>query len=153
MTTRPVTGRTSPEITPKSVDLPAPFGPTNPTMVPGGTSMETSDRAVSPPKRTVTPVAARTGSADAVGDATGSADSGKVAPDHGRGLLGQRDLARLRDAAHLVPEPQDLPGVLRHGPVGELGHLHGTEPEEDGRDLGVGGGQVGHGDTRQHRVG
>ncbi len=56
--TRPALHRCRPESTPSSVDFPAPFGPTRPAMDPLATSIETSESAVSPPKRTVTPWAA-----------------------------------------------------------------------------------------------
>ena len=57
--TAPSLGRCRPESTPSRVDLPAPFGPTSPAMRPGSTSMDTLESAVSPPKRTVMPLAAR----------------------------------------------------------------------------------------------
>ena len=73
--TRPALGRTRPESTPRSVDLPAPFGPTRPAISPGCTWMETSESAVSPPKRTVTPSAVNAG--EVTSDAPSS--SGTVA--------------------------------------------------------------------------
>ena len=50
----PPAGRSIPDITPNSVLLPAPFGPTRPAIVPGSTATLTSDSATRPPKRTVT---------------------------------------------------------------------------------------------------
>ena len=47
-------GGAGPDSTPKSVVLPAPLGPTSPTIVAGGTDRLTSLRATRPPKRTVT---------------------------------------------------------------------------------------------------
>ncbi len=55
--TRPAIGRCSPESTANSVDFPAPLGPTRPAMAPGLTARDTSESAVSPPKRTVMPAA------------------------------------------------------------------------------------------------
>ena len=54
-------GRSSPDSTPKSVVFPAPFGPTRPTIVAGGTARLTSLSATRPPKRTVTLLASSTG--------------------------------------------------------------------------------------------
>ena len=50
--TSPSSGRTKPQMTLKSVVLPAPLGPMTPTTSPGETVNETSSSAVSPPKRT-----------------------------------------------------------------------------------------------------
>src|SRR6185503_12678454 len=61
MVTRPARGRTSPESTPNNVVLPAPLGPTRPTVVPRGTVRLTLSRATTPPNRTVTPSAASNG--------------------------------------------------------------------------------------------
>ena len=73
--TRPVFGRSNPDSTPNRVDLPAPLGPTRPAIRPGSTSMETSESAVSPPKRTVTPEAANA-HAGAAGGLAGSGVAG-----------------------------------------------------------------------------
>ena len=53
--TVPASARTKPQMTLKSVVLPAPLGPITPTTSPGATASDTSSRAVNPPKRTVTP--------------------------------------------------------------------------------------------------
>ena len=51
--TTPELGFSMPEMQPSSVDLPDPFGPIRPTIVPGSISNETSSSAVTPPKRLV----------------------------------------------------------------------------------------------------
>src|SRR5271154_262030 len=135
MKTRPATGRRSPEMTPKSVDLPAPFGPTRPTMLLAGTSMDTSDNAVRPPNRTVTPVADNTVSGERA--TSGAIRSDKIPPDDSS-LLDWRDLVGLGYSAYLVPDPEKLACVLRHRPIGVLGDLHRTESEEDRCYFGVG---------------
>ena len=80
ISTRPPRGCRRPESTPKSVVLPAPFGPTRPTVDPGGTDRLTPSSATTPPKRMVMFSAARTGAgnAAAVGASTGPRFGGAV---------------------------------------------------------------------------
>src|SRR3546814_3868317 len=57
--TRPASGSSNPTSRRSRVDLPAPFGPSRPTMLPPSSDTDTSRTAARPPSRFVTPSAAR----------------------------------------------------------------------------------------------
>ncbi len=145
--TAPALGRCKPDRTPRSVDFPAPFGPTSPAMPPGCTSMETSDSARSPPKRTVMPLATsaavvvgRSGRGRSLGgrhetrSVIRGAPSTAPTPDR-RAQVAGRLIARTR---RLEPQQQGLepPALLGQCAVGVLGCGDRAEAEADLKRVG-----------------
>ena len=119
--TCPAFGRRRPERTARSVDLPAPFGPTRPAMRPGCTSRLTCERAVRPPKRTVISLAARAASPAPAGTSavcvSPGADITRCAPP--RASL-PPDPGRLLGGSGLPP--RCLPGAVANAePTVEAG--------------------------------
>ena len=112
-------GLIKPDRTPNRVLLPAPFGPTSPTMVAGGTARSTSLSATRPPKRTVTPMHARR----------------PTAPRGGRSVISGRSPPCATRAGHrstrrdtLASSAADLPGVLGHRALRVAGHATAPKP-------------------------
>ena len=98
----PSCGRTNPQTALKRVVLPAPLGPMMPVTLPGGTEIDTSLSAASPPKRTDTPSTRRiTPSGVPLG--TGRCCPQSVRSKPPRGGFRPRRARRLRDGrAQLV---------------------------------------------------
>src|SRR3954451_23625020 len=107
-TTRPATGWTTPPTALTSDDLPAPLGPTRPTISPESTCRPTLSTAKNGPYRTVMPESS-------------SIDAAKIVFHDA--LVGE-DVAR-RTVGDLLAGEQD------HDPIGELSdHLHGVLDQE-----------------------
>ena len=121
--TDPVVGGWRPQITLKSVVLPAPLGPMRPVMAPASASKETSSRARRPPKLTVTSRTSRalTSIASTVSrprarstSASCSSVSGASRPAHSSGQRFVRRTLDAPSAPRSAPRPAATRRSARH---------------------------------------
>src|SRR5437588_12524804 len=100
MCTLPPVGSCRPVMTLNSVVFPAPLGPIRPVIDPCSAVRVTSLKATTPPKRTVTSSASRSGNADLLGDGRGRRWSPSESRPELLGGLGQH-------TDHAVAIPRD----------------------------------------------
>src|SRR5882672_8563278 len=114
----------------KSVVLPAPFGPLTPTIRPCGTSQESPDRAVSPPKDLVTSLNCSRGlfMPRAFGTSSAQADLDRECP--GAGPAARRSEERRTQRAASRQTREAVPAIESTAPLRPASPLQSSIRQE-----------------------